>query len=521
MNRSEWMKQTRFVLWSGMLLMAALFSLKGSGIAMAQQSDSAQAAPHSDNNQASPPETAGASSREVAELRALLKAQQQQIEELRSSIERQQKLLEGVNNPAAGGAVERPNAPVQSPELRKLGEVASTTPIVPPDPKPAPLPASASASAAQGDSDNVSPLQLRIGSAYITPVGFMDFTIVGRSSNTGSGIGSNFGSIPFGNTPTGKLTDLRFSAQNSRIGLRVDAKVKGAYVLGYLESDFLGFVPPNAAVSSNSDTMRIRLYWVDVRKDKVEILGGQSWSMLTPNRRGLSAIPADIFYTQNMDTNYQLGLTWSRNPQFRFIVHPTEAVAWGVSLEEPEQYIGGSGGGGLVTLPTALTTPYGTQLNNGTTTLSTPAVMPDIISKIAFDPKTASSRAVHFEIAGLVREFRVYNSLNQNHYSATGAGGSANLNFELVKNFRVFTNNYMSDGGGRWIFGEAPDLVIRGDGSISPLHASSTVDGFEAGFHNSLLSVYYGGAFIGRDTVIDPANGKPIGYGYIGSSNGQ
>ena len=34
------------------------------------------------------------------------------------------------------------------------------------------------------------PLQLRIGSATITPVGFMDFTAVYRSTNPGSGPGA-------------------------------------------------------------------------------------------------------------------------------------------------------------------------------------------------------------------------------------------------------------------------------------------------------------------------------------------
>jgi len=49
--------------------------------------------------------------------------------------------------------------------------------------------------------------------------------------------------------------------------------------------------------------------------------------MLTPNRKGLSALPADLFYSQVIDVNYQNGLVWSRNPQFRFIVHPTEKIA--------------------------------------------------------------------------------------------------------------------------------------------------------------------------------------------------
>src|SRR4029077_2446022 len=129
---------------------------------------------------------------------------------------------------------------------------------------------------------------LKIGSAYITPVGFMDFTGVYRSHDGGSGIGTNFAGIPYGNTFNDHLSELRLSMQNSRIGFRVDALVKGAHVIGYMESDFLGNNGGNVAVSSNSNTLRSRLYWVDVTKDKWELLGGQTWSLITPGRVGIS-----------------------------------------------------------------------------------------------------------------------------------------------------------------------------------------------------------------------------------------
>jgi hypothetical protein len=364
-----------------------------------------------------------------------------------------------------------------------------------------------------------SPLQLHIGSATITPVGFMDFTGVFRTTNPGSGIGTNFGSLPYSNTLTGQNTEFRLSAQNSRLGIRVDANVGGAKVLGYMESDFLGALPANGAVTSNSDSLRLRLYWVDVRKDKIELFGGQSWSMLTPNRRGLSALPGDLFYSQDIDVNYQNGLVWSRNAQFRFIVHPNDKVAMGLSLENPEQYIGGSGGGGLITLPAALTTPYATQLNSGNTTLSVPNVHPDIIAKVALDP---SSRA-HVEVAGVFRTFRVWDSLSKTHYTTNGAGGSVNFNFEVAHGFRLVSNNYWSDGGGRWIFGLAPDVIVRPNGSLSSVHAGSTVDGFELQAKKTLFYAYYGGTFIGRNSAVDTSGTKPVlvGYGYAGSPNSQ
>lgn len=194
----------------------------------------------------------------------------------------------------------------------------------------------------QSEPQELSPLSLRLGTAYLTPVGFMDFTAVYHSTNVGSEIGTSFGGIPFNNTPAGKLSETRLSARNSRIGLRVDAKVKGALVLGYLESDFLGTNPGKVAVSSNGNRLRMRLYWADVRKDRWKLLAGQSRSLLTPNRRGLSPLPSDLFYTQDVDVNYQNGLVWGRLPQFRVVYHPNESAAFGGSLKNPEQYISGS-----------------------------------------------------------------------------------------------------------------------------------------------------------------------------------
>jgi hypothetical protein len=109
----------------------------------------------------------------------------------------------------------------------------------------------------------------------------------------------------------------------------------------------------------------------------------------------------------------------------------------------------------------------------------------------------------HLEIAGLFRTFRVYNPLDGECHSTSGVGGSVNFNVALTKNFRIFSNNYYSDGGGRWIFGLAPDLIVRPDASLSPLHSGSTVDGFELQNGNTLLYAYYGGVWITRSGALD------------------
>jgi len=441
---------------------------------------------------------------EIERLKAQLAAQQEQIDQLRRMLEDQKKVLDQAS---------RPKPP-------SLGQVASTTAIIPAgDVAPVLHPGLAAALSPQQTIEEPppSPLQIHIGTATITPVGFMDMTAVFRSRDGGSSIGTNFGSVPYGNTPLGNLTETRFSAQNSRIGARVDATVHGTHVIGYWESDFLGTQATNAGVTSNANSFRIRLYWVDLTKGKWEILGGQSWSMLTPGRKGISPLPQDIFYSQNMDTNYQVGLAWTRAPQFRLVYHPTSTISWGFALEQAEQYGGGSGGAGTITIPAGLASNYANQVDTGAQTFNVPNLIPDIQTKVAFDP-LVDGKLMHIEFAGFVSEFKTYNGGQT--FTKTGGGGEANFNLELLKGFHLIANEFISDGGGRYLFGESPDLIIRPDGSPSAMHADSTLDGFEYTTHNTTLFAYYGGILIGKDVSIDPANKNTfVGYGFPGSGN--
>jgi hypothetical protein len=378
--------------------------------------------------------------------------------------------------------------------------------------------------------DEPAPLSFKIGNAYITPIGFMDFTGYWRSKDVGSGIGTNFGSIPYNYTSTDVLSESRLNMQNSRFGFRVDAPVAGAHVIGYMEADFLGNNPTNVAVSTNSNTLRSRLYFVDIRKGHWELLGGQSWSLITPGRSGISPLPQDVFYTLDVDVNYQAGLAWGRIPELRGVYHASDAVAFAVALDSPEQYIGGSSGGGAITLPAAdgLTTLSGTQLDNGATTLAVPNLVPDVIAKLAIDP----SPRVHLEIGGIERQFKIWNPSPavDNTFSATGLGGFVNFGLEVVPGLRILGNGFYGSGIGRYIFGQAPDLIVNADGSITTVTAGSTVDGFEFTHGAATLYAYYGGMYIDQtESQASLAAGAPacttaktcVGYGYPGSPSAQ
>jgi hypothetical protein len=476
---------------------------------------------------AAPPATSDSGAATVDDLKKLrdqIAKQQEEIKRLQQSVEEQQKALDrAVAAVSAAPAPTPVGAPAKTVNTANADGPVNVVPAV-------------NGGWHLGGQHNVaapaSPLGISIGTTTFTPLGFMDATFFWRSTNVGSGIGTNFFGVPYNSAVAGKLSETNFSAQNSRIGFRVDSTVMGAQVLGYLETDFLFNNDANSfQVTSNSAGLRLRNYFVDVQKGKFELLGGQDWSMLTPNRKGLSPIPSDIFYTQNMDTNYQLGLTWTRAPQFRFIYHANDNFAIGLALENPQQYIGGGSGASTVVLPNNLATTLAGEFNSGQTPTAVPNVGPDIIMKAAYDGHWGD-KLEHVEVAGLVSNFKDYvpqtvTTAVSGTHSATGYGGSVNFNLELIKNFRLIANNYWSQGGGRYLFGQAPDLVVRPDGSISPVHAGGTVDGFEAQVTpNTLFAMYYGGVFVGKNVVYDnTATGstlaKPVyvGYGYPGSTS--
>jgi len=391
--------------------------------------------------------------------------------------------------------------------------------------------------------EDKSPLSFKIGAAEFTPGGFLDITSVTRTTNVGSGIGTSFGTIPYNNQlPAARLSESRLSAQNSRLSLKVSSKPGAQDVTGYVETDFLGFQPPNGNTTSNSDSLRLRLYFLDLKRNKWEFQGGQLWTWMTPNRVGLSPMPADIFYSQDMDTNYQVGLTWARQTAFRVAYHATPGWVVGVSLENPQQFVSSS-----VTLPgsscsSSTPGPFCSQFDNGSGSTSAsssginssaPNLHPDIIVKSAWDAK-AGERNLHVEVAGLLRDFKVFNSLATPPATSTltGGGGSVNINLEVVKNLHLIGNSFYSYGGGRYIYGLGPDVVVRANGTLSGVHSGSGIGGFEwQTTPHYMFYGYYGGAYYARNYGLLSSSSKPspscngvsgftcVGFGFPGSSN--
>jgi hypothetical protein len=111
-----------------------------------------------------------------------------------------------------------------------------------------------------------------------------------------------------------------------------------------------------------------------------------------------------------------------------------------------------------------------------------------------------------------------FNPITKVDFDTYGGGASVNLSYDLTRRFRLLSNSFFGNGGGRYLFGQGPDFVIRGDGSPELVSSHSGLAGFEyQTTPRLLLYANYGFYYMGRRTVIDPGSGALAGYGYSGS----
>jgi len=379
----------------------------------------------------------------------------------------------------------------------------------------------------KGTETGDTPLSIHFGKARLTPGGWVDFTSYYRSADVGSGLGTSFATIPYSNTVLGGLSETRFTAQGSRLSLRADETFGSMKVFGYAEADFNGYLPPNGYVSTNSDSLRLRVYFTDLKSGRWELLAGQSWSMLTPNRVGVSPFLSEIYNTLHLDSNYQVGLTYARQTQIRTVYHFTDRLALGFSAENPQQFSGGA-----VTFPALFNstqTDLGSSSGLGGGT-ATPNVHPDLIAKLSLDAPWGG-RAWHLETAGLLTAVGILTpaSITQSTSAKEireGGGISAAANIEVARNLHAIATGFWSDGGGRYIGGLGPAFVVAQAGttaspfSVRMVHSGSAIAGFEwRALRNNIIALTYSGAYFARSFSIDPGSGTLVGYGFRGSAN--
>src|SRR5271170_4269372 len=260
---------------------------------------------------------------------------------------------------------------------------------------------------------------IKLGDAVLTPGGFVDFENIFRTTNTQSNIATNFAAIPFSNTPLGSVTEFRSTAQFSRLNFKIEDKWRGSDMLGYVEGDFSGNSAPGVYQSVNGLTNRLRLYFGYARRGKWEILGGQTWSWLTPNREGIGPMPSDLALTYNEDQNLGVGEPYTRAAEFRVAYHVNEHWAIGAGIENSNQFIGT-----YVALP-AQFTAIGSQFDNNANA-GAANLMPDIIAKMTYDANLGAKH-FHAELTGFLTGAHasvmpVGSTVSKTHTSFGGGG---------------------------------------------------------------------------------------------------
>ena len=355
-----------------------------------------------------------------------------------------------------------------------------------------------------------SPLAIHVGDADLLIGGFVDAMAVRRDVNTGSGIGTSFGTIPFGNTVQGHMNDTQLSSQNSRLTLQATSSTSRADLKGALEVDFLGNAPNGLNVTTNSNTLRMRVFWGQYRQGRFDVVAGQAWSLMTPNRTGASPDTADVFFSQTVNPNYQVGLTWGRTMQFRVVARASDIVTAAVAIENPEQYVGSA-----VKLPAGF--PAG-EVNTGSSVNDVPNPFPDVVGKIAFDPKTGTTHQ-HIEAGVLLRSFKTYSPASDATFTATGAAGELNVAIEPIKSVHLVDAAFYSSGGGRYLANtNLPDFIVNADASMTLVNTRSSLAGAEVqgGARTSLYGCH-SQAHADRAVTTD-TDGSTIGFGVEGST---
>jgi hypothetical protein len=444
-----------------------------------------------------------------------LASQQQEIQVLKAELKGSQP---GVAALVTTSEIVRPTSPTPSknPPSSSLdipnGVASAVTPVADPQPQQA---------------EPQSPAgTIKLGDAVLTPGGFVDFENVFRTTNTQSNIATAFAAIPFSNTAQGHSSEFRSTAQFSRLNFKIEDHFRGTDFMGYVEGDFSGNSAPNVYQSVNGLTNRLRLYFGYARRGKWVVVGGQTWSWLTPNREGIGPVPADLALTYNEDQNLGVGVAYTRAAEFRVGYHVNDHWAFGVGIENSNQFIGN-----YVALPAGFSS-VGTQFDNNANA-GAANLMPDILTKTTYDTKLLD-RHFHVEATGFLTGAHASvlptGSTDFRSHKAFGGGGTIAGNYELVPNKLVFLANvFWSDGGAHYLVGTGPQLVVRPnlagtDFNLSMVHAGAGSAGFEwRANEKQAFAVYYGADYFGRnffpDTTNTTAPGTIIGYGGPGSPN--
>lgn len=372
-----------------------------------------------------------------------------------------------------------------------------------------------------------SPSSVHYKGVTITPVAFFAAEGVYRKSSINSGINTPFNTTPFPGSNEGHISELNFSARQSRIGGLFVGDAGTLKLSGYIEADFLSAGVTSNSNQSNSYTLRQRQFWGQaMTKGGFAVTGGQMWSLVTED--GVSTNARSEKLPATIDPQYMVGYIWTRQPEFRiqqmFGQPKTGAFTLAMSVEQAQitGFTAASATSGAVPNNFFFAgTGTGGGLFNSTTTYAN-NVAPDVIVKSAYDMPHA-----HFELGGIARFLRDYYypilsvspsnvyTLAANQQSNTKAAGG------IFGSARVTPSHFITmavqamagTGVGRYGSAQLADATVRPDGTLEPIrnyHGLLSIETHPAKAWD--VFAYYGGEYAQR-TVYTTATGALIGYG--------
>lgn len=452
-----------------------------------------------------------ATEQDIQQLKDMLQQQQQQIQQLQQQMaQRDQQLA------AAEAAAKEAQSKTTMLETTTSEQKDTTSKLASDvnDLKQVQTNAAASLQETQKDfaEKMKNPSVIRYKGISITPGGFIEAAGIWRQHTEQTDVLSTFNGIPYSGQPAGNLTEFRGTARQSRLSLLAETKVGHTKLTGYYELDFLGAAPTANENQSNSFTPRQRQLWGQAALDSGwTFTAGQTWSLITLNKKGIETrgewLPATI------DAQYVVGYDFARLFTARVtktLMDNKATVAF--SVENPAYLYGG------INTPSYVVTtlPGNASLGNGGS--YTVALAPDVITKVAFDPGWG-----HYEIKGVARFFRdrvVGNGTTIQGGNNTKVGGGIGFGaiLPIVKNKVDFiAQGLYGNGVARYTDSSNVDVIIRPDGTVSPVRSASGLMGIET--HPTPKFdwyVYYGQEYLGRNagSMADLTGAlKQYGYG--------
>ena len=471
---------------------------------------------------------------ELKTLQDAVSAQQQQIQMLRDELARRDAALQQVQqqvNSLQSTAQQAQSAAQAAESSSKQNEDAlaalktnvatvSTT-------------ATATSTTVQGVEKRVKgleePAAIRYKGITIKPGGFVALYGIYRHENTNSSAVSNFSSFPLQNATDSHINEFRFDARHTNLNLMAEGETHGLKTKAYFEIDFENVGFSSNEVASSSYAPRIREAWVQTEtKSGLAFLGGQTWSLLTPNRKGLGG--GTELRPATIDASYLIGYHYARLASFRVTKNFNNKTWLAFSVENPEGVFKG-------TVPTAAQLATANGFPTGAASLITGEVStsvaanaatsidtaPDFVGKVNFEPGWG-----HYEIGAIGRVFRdrVINTsattvANAGHNNNQLAGGvTVNLNLPVVpKKADLVIQTLAGVGVGRYGPGGGVDAVIKPNGSIEPVKGGIGMVGLETHPTPTTDFYIYGGAeyyyrtFYSTGTTL--ATTGNVGYGVL------